>query len=108
MKQIHKLIVGITLVVQSITMMILGIAQAKRRRGLSVAFLAISAGSALVGAKMLIDAKNEEEDDFFDIDDIAFDEDDENTDEDDIFGIDDDMIKADLGHGTDDEEQATE
>ncbi len=108
MKSIHKMIVGISLVVQSITMLILGIAQAKRRRGLSATFFGVSAASALVGAKLIIDAKNEEDDDFFDIDDINFDEEFNDEADDDSFTIDDDMVKVDLEHGTDDEAQAEE
>ena len=109
MKELKKLIAGISLLVQSITMFILFLSQRKERRGLSVVFFGISAASGIVGAKLITDATTVEEEEEDDLCDIEFDDSEiEDILAEDGFEISDDMVKADLEHGTDDEEKASE
>lgn len=104
MNDMKKMIAGIALLVQSITMFILFLVQKRERRGLAVAFLGISCASGLVGAKLIADASEDEEDE--DLFDIEFDDLDETADADEGLDIDPVELKGDLEHGTDDEAQS--
>ena len=101
MKDLKKMIAGIALLVQSITMFILFLAQRKERRGLSLAFLGVSCASGALGARLISDASEDEdeEEDLLDIELDDFDEPDEEDDED-ALEIDPDELKGDLEHGT--------
>ena len=107
MKELKKLIAGISLLVQAVTMFVLFLSQRKERKGLSVVFLGISAASGVLGAKLISDATDsEEEEEEEDLCDIALDEIDiEDLDLTEELGISEDMLKAELDHGTDDEAQ---
>ena len=105
MNEMKKMIAGIALLVQSITMFILFLAQKRERRGLAAAFLGISCASGVLGAKLIADA-SEEEDEEEDLFDIEFDDVDEPADTDEGLGIDPVELKGDLEHGTDDEAQS--
>ena len=108
MKELKKLIAGVSLLVQSITMFILFLAQKKERRGLSIIFLGISAASGVLGAKLVSDATyEEEEEEEEDLCDIEIDDSEiEDIDLDRELEIDEGLVKADLDHGTDDEAQS--
>ncbi len=109
MKELKKLIAGIALLVQAVTMFVLFLSQRKERRGLSVVFLGVSAASGVLGAKLISDAADAEEEEEEDLCDIELDESEiEDVDFDDEFAISEDMVKADLDHGTDDEAQSRE
>jgi hypothetical protein len=110
MKELKKLIVGISLLVQSVTMFVLFLSQRKERKGLSVVFLGISAASGVLGAKLIsdcADAEDEEEEE--DLCDIELNESEiEDIDLNRELEISEDMVKADLEHGTVDEAQSRE
>lgn len=109
MKELKKLIAGISLLVQAITMFVLFLSQRKERRGLSVVFLGVSAASGILGAKLISDAAAAENEEEIDLCDIELDESEiEDIDLDDELKISEDMVKADLEHGTDDEAQSRE
>ena len=109
MKELKKLIAGIALLVQAVTMFILFLSQRKERRGLSVVFLGVSAASGILGAKLITDAATAEEEEEIDLCDIELDDSEiEDIDLDDELLISEDMVKADLEHGTDDEAQSRE
>ena len=109
MKELKKLIAGISLLVQAVTMFILFLSQRKERKGLSVVFLGISAASGVLGAKLISDAANAEEEEEEDLCDIELDESDiEDIELEEELEISEDMVKADLDHGTDDEAQSCE
>lgn len=109
MKELKKLIAGISLLVQAVTMFILFLAQRKERRGLSIVFLGVSAASGVIGAKLISDATEAEEEEEEDLCDIEIDESDiDDISLEDEFEISEDMVKADLNHGTDDEAQGRE
>ena len=95
-KDLKKLILGIALLVQSITMFVLFLVQRKERRGLSLAFLGVSIASGSLGAKLFADASEaeEEEEDLFD---IEFDDGEEIDDG--ALDIDPDELKGDLESG---------
>ena len=97
MKDMKKMIAGIALLVQSITLFILFLAQRKERRGLALTFLGISCASGALGARLIADASEEEEEEE-DLFDIEFDDADEIDDGE--LGIDPDELKGDLEHGT--------
>lgn len=99
MRDMKKMIAGIALLVQSITMFILFLAQRKERRGLAFAFLGVSCASGALGARLIADA-SEDEDEEEDLFDIEFDDADELDDE---LVIDPDELKGDLEHGTGEE-----
>ena len=105
MNDLKKMIAGIALLVQSITMFILFLAQKRERRGLAAAFLGISCASGIVGAKLIADASQDEEDEE-DLFDIEFDDVDEPACADEGLEIDPVELKGDLEHGTDDEAQS--
>ena len=106
MKELKKLIAGISLLVQAVTMFVLFLSQRKERKGLSVVFLGISAASGVLGAKLISDATDEEEEEEEDLCDIEIDESEiEDIELEDGLEISEDMVKADLEHGTDDEAQ---
>ncbi len=109
MKELKKLIAGISLLVQAVTMFILFLSQRKERRGLSIVFLSVSAASGVLGAKLISDAADEQEEEEEDLCDIELDESEiEDIDLDQELEISEDMVKADLEHGTDDEAEACE
>ncbi len=100
MKDLKKMIVGIALLVQSLTMFILFLTQRKERRGLAAAFLGVSCASGALGARLIADASEEEEEEE-DLFDIEFDDADEIDDGE--LEIDPDELKGDLEHGTGEE-----
>ena len=109
MRELKKLIAGISLLVQAVTMFILFLSQRKERRGLSIVFLGVSAASGVIGAKLISDAADAEDEEEEDLCDIEIDESEiEDIDLDSELEISEDMLKADLDHGTDDEAQGRE
>ena len=94
-----KGLLSISLFVQAICMIIVSLTQFKRRKGLAFSFLGIGAVCAALAAAF---GKFE----YTDLDDEDKDEkEDEATAEaDDDLEIDGDMLRADLAHGTDDED----
>ena len=94
-----KGLLSISLFVQAICMIIVSLTQFKRRKGLAFSFLGIGAVCAALAAAF---GK-------FEYTDLNDEDDDENEEEattvvDDDLEIDDDMLRADLAHGTDDED----
>ena len=94
-----KGLLAIALFVQAICMIIVSLTQFKRRKGLAFSFLGIGAVCAALAAAF---GK-------FEYTDLNDEDDDENEEEattvvDDDLEIDDDMLRADLAHGTDDED----
>ena len=107
MKELKKLIAGISLLVQAVTMFILFLSQRKERRGLSIVFLGISAASGVLGAKLISDASDDEDEEEEDLCDIELDDSDiEDISLEEELEIDEDMVRADLDHGTDDEAES--
>jgi hypothetical protein len=104
MKERVKLITGIALLVQALSMFVLFLSQLKKRRGLSAVFFGISAVSGLLGGKLIADAVEDE----YEIPDIELGDEDEDVELDfaDECEIDGEMLRADLDHGTDDEAQS--
>ena len=93
-----KGLLSISLFVQAICMIIVSLTQFKRRKGLAFSFLGIGAVCAALAAAF---GKFE----YTDLDDEDEDEAEEAIEaSDDDLEIDDDMLRADLAHGTDDEE----
>ena len=91
-----KGLLSISLFVQAICMIIVSLTQFKRRKGLAFSFLGIGAVcAALAAAFGRFEYADRDEDD----EDEAI----EASDDDD-FEIDGDLLRADLAHGTDDEE----
>ena len=90
-----KGLLSISLFVQAICMIIVSLTQFKRRKGLAFSFLGIGAVCAALAAafgKFEYADRDEDEDEA-----IAASDDDD-------FEIDGDLLRADLAHGTDDEE----
>ena len=95
-----KGLLSISLFVQAICMIIVSLTQFKRRKGLAFSFFGIGAVCAALAAAF---GKFE----YTDRDDEEDDEDEDETEAitaDDDLEIDDEMLRADLAHGTDDEE----
>ena len=93
-----KGLLSISLFVQAICMIIVSLTQFKRRKGLAFSFLGIGAVCAALAAAF---GKFE----YTDLDDEDEDEAEEAIEaSDDDLEIDDDMLRADLAHGTDDED----
>ncbi|MBQ4120758.1 MAG: hypothetical protein IJD35_01950 [Clostridia bacterium] len=90
-----KFYIGICLLIQCVSFVILFFTQMKKRKGLATAFLAVAAISGVVGVRLVrAGAKEEEEknemldvlrEDFFEVDD-------EDDDEDIVFDTEDDEI----------------
>jgi len=94
-----KGLLSISLFVQAICMILVSLTQFKRRKGLAFSFFGIGAVCAALAAAF---GKFEytdlcDEDDEDEAEEIAASEDDD-------FEIDGEMLRADLAHGTDDEE----
>lgn len=91
---------AIAFFVQALCMMIVGLTQIKRRKGLAFSLLGVGAVcgalAAVFGKFEYTDRDDEDEDE---------DENEESTEDDDDFEIDQEMLRADLAHGTDDEEE---
>ena len=94
-----KGLLSISLFVQAICMIVVSLTQFKRRKGLAFSFLGIGAICAALAAAF---GKFE----YTDLDDEDEDEGEKEAVEatDDDLEIDDDMLRADLAHGTDDED----
>ena len=91
-----KGLLSISLFVQAICMIIVSLTQFKRRKGLAFSFLGIGAVcAALAAAFGRFEYADRDEDD--EDESIAASDDDD-------FEIDGDLLRADLAHGTDDEE----
>ena len=93
-----KGLLAIALFVQAICMFIVSLTQFRRRKGLAFSLLGVSAVcgvlAAVFGKFEYTDTESDEDED-----EAAVDEG-----EDDDLEIDQDMLRADLAHGTDDEE----
>ena len=88
-----KGLLSISLFVQAICMIIVSLTQFKRRKGLAFSFLGIGAVcAALAAAFGRFEYADRDEDEAIEASD------------DDDFEIDGDLLRADLAHGTDDEE----
>ena len=94
-----KGLLAIAFFVQALCMMIVGLTQIKRRKGLAFSLLGVG---AVCGALAAVFGKFEYADRDDDEDE---DEDEEIAEGDDDFEIDQEMLRADLAHGTDDEEE---
>ncbi|MBO4283095.1 MAG: hypothetical protein J5958_00590 [Clostridia bacterium] len=93
-----KGLLSISLFVQAICMIVVSLTQFKRRKGLAFSFLGIGAICAALAAAF---GKFE----YTDLDDEDEDEGEkEAVEATDDLDIDDDMLRADLAHGTDDED----
>ena len=94
-----KGLLSISLFVQAICMIIVSLTQFKRRKGLAFSFLGIGAVCAALAAAFgkfeYTDLDDEDEDEK---------EDEATAEADDDLEIDGDMLRADLAHGTDDED----
>ena len=97
-KDTLKGLLSISLFVQAICMILVSLTQFKRRKGLAFSFFGIGAVCAALAAAFgkfeYTDRSDEDEDE-----DEAVE-----ASEDDDFEIDGEMLRADLAHGTDDEE----
>ena len=94
-----KGLLSISLFVQAICMIIVSLTQFKRRKGLAFSFLGIGAVcAALAAAFGRFEYADRDEDDEDDEDEAIA------ASDDDDFEIDGDLLRADLAHGTDDEE----
>lgn len=93
-----KGLLAIAFFVQALCMMIVGLTQIKRRKGLAFSLLGVG---AVCGALAAVFGKFE----YADRDDEEDDDEKEEIAEDDDFEIDQEMLRADLAHGTDDEEE---
>ena len=91
---------AIAFFVQAICMMIVGLTQIKRRKGLAFSLLGVGAVcgalAAVFGKFEYTDREDDEDEDEDETDELAEGDDD--------FEIDQDMLRADLAHGTDEEE----
>ena len=92
-----KGLISISLLVQAISMLILFLTQIRRRKGLAFAFLGVGVVSAGIAALL---GKFE----YTDVDDEEEKKSDETASEDDDLDIDSDMLRADLAHGTEDDD----
>ena len=100
-----KGLLSISLLVQGICMIIVSLTQFKRRKGLAFSFLGIGAVcTALAAAFGKFEYTDRDDDDDEDDEDGNENEELEAA-EDDDFEIDGEMLRADLAHGTDDEEE---
>ena len=104
-----KGLLAISLFVQAICMMILSLTQIKRRKGLAFSFFGIGAVCAALAAAFgkfeYTDLDDEDDEDEDEEEESVETEDDEaeNAADDDL-DIDSEMLRADLAHGTDDED----
>ena len=94
-----KGLLSISLFVQAICMIIVSLTQFRRRKGLAFSLLGVGAACGVLAAAF---GKFEYTD--LDDEDEEKDEEAEGADDEDEFEIDRDMLRADLSHGTDDEE----
>lgn len=101
-----KGLLAISLFVQAICMMILSLTQIKRRKGLAFSFFGIGAVCAALAAAFgkfeYSDLDDEDEDE--EEEDAAAGKNEAEAAADDDLEIDGDMLRADLAHGTDDED----
>ena len=95
-----KGLLAIAFFVQALCMTIVGLTQIKRRKGLAFSLFGVG---AVCGALAAVFGKFEYTD--RDDDDEDEDEKEEIAEGDDDFEIDQEMLRADLAHGTDDEEE---
>lgn len=90
-----RLVVSMSLLVQSFTLFILFIILCVKKKSIAAAFLAVSAMEGVAGAYLLHEAKEELEENDFDPSDYL----DEDLFPDEEFELDDDMLKSNLTHG---------
>ena len=98
-----KGLLAIAFFVQALCMMIVGLTQIKRRKGLAFSLLGVGTvcgALAAVFGKFEYTDRDDDEDE-----DEDEDEKEEIAEGDDDFEIDQEMLRADLAHGTDDEEE---
>ena len=92
-----KLMLAVSLLVQSFTLFVLFLILCVKKRSIAAAFLGVAAMEGAAGAYLFHQVKEELEEDDFDpsdyLDEDLFPEDDED------FSLDDDMLKSDLSHG---------
>ena len=99
-----KLVLAVSLLVQSFTLFVLFLFLCVKKKSIAAAFLAVSAMEGAAGAYLFRQVKEELEENDFDPSDYL----DEDFFEDTELDIDEEMLSSDLAHGTDDHGTAPE
>ncbi len=99
-----KLVLSVSLLVQSFTLFVLFLILCAKKKSIAAAFLGVAAMEGAAGTYLFKQVKSELEENDFDPSDYL----DEDLFEDMELDLDEEMLKSDLAHGTDDAAKAPE